>query len=207
LRLAKWLMLGLLLGCSKRETFAAEPLAVGTWVGGGSMLFGPSSCTYDAPPSVAELSTNTEGKAFMARLVGEGSITETCRHGLTHFRVRRATALRIDGPGTLRVGPNEGVNDGFGVMPLAQSEALLGVRQGGEAPEWSLGEDCAGVAHFGPLLGSSDTGGPSIRRWLVGERPGSCTLRASVLGVSASRVVVIQPARMVGPSTNEATVK
>ena len=85
-------------GCAKNERLAPEPVAVGTSLGGGSWLFGASGCTYDAPASVAELSTNDKGARFRATLVGEGSVTETCANWRTIYRVRKATALRIVKP-------------------------------------------------------------------------------------------------------------
>jgi hypothetical protein len=182
-------------GCAKNERLAPEPVAVGTSLGGGSWLFGASGCTYDAPASVAELSTNDKGARFRATLVGEGSVTETCANWRTIYRVRKATALRIVSPTYLPVGDNDHVNEDFSVVPRAQTEPLQALRQGGEAPQWDLGDDCAGVARFGPALGNSDTGGASIRRRLIGLDAGTCTVRASALGVSESTVVVIQTAK------------
>ncbi len=168
-----------------------EAWAVGTYIGGGSFLTGPSSCTYDAPPAVAELSRNEKGNAFMAKLVGPGAITETCGSNKTVHDVLVATALRIDGPATVKVGAS-GTTDFFSVKPLAGTRELMGVHQGGEQPQWSLGADCDGVAAFGPVLGSQDTGGPDITRTLVPTKPGTCTISAGILGVTATKTVTIK---------------
>lgn len=188
---AAWAILLLLLvvGCRKERADGGDSWAVGTYIGGGSVLFGPGTCTYDAPPDVAELSRDQQGVVFMAKLVGEGSISERCNGRVTAHPVRRATALRMDGPSVVRRGMVAGP---FSVVPLAGATELRGVHQGGTSPTWSLAPDCAEVAEVAPVLGASDTGGPSIQRTLVALRAGTCTIEASVLGVSTRRAIKIE---------------
>ena len=121
-------------GCAKR--LPREAYAVGTYIGGGSWLFGPSDCTYEAPPAVADLSTDERGRRFMAKLEGEGSVTETCRDVKTTYDVVKATAGRINGPAILKTGSDPSAR--FSFVPLAGTRELLGVHQGGPSPEWSL---------------------------------------------------------------------
>lgn len=89
-------------GCAKNERLAPEPVAVGTSPGGGSWLFGASGCTYDAPASVAELSTNDKGARFRATLVGEGSVTETCAAGANRAAPGTASGWRGSSVGPRR---------------------------------------------------------------------------------------------------------
>ena len=201
------------MACGKTRAEAGEPWAVGTYIGAGSWLFGPGTCTYDAPPGVADLTRNPKGVAVMAKLVGEGTITESCNGRVTTHPVQKATALRIDGPTKVPLGARE--TSSFSVVPLAGTTELRGVHQGGTSPEWSLRPDCVGVAEFeggaegtgrttrtdraqrgraefAPVLGASDTGGPSIVRTLVPRKAGTCTIEASILGVATSRAVVIE---------------
>jgi hypothetical protein len=175
-------------GCKSRPPRAAH--AVGTYLGGGSTLTGPSSCTYDAAPAVAELATDASGKKFMAKLVGEGTITETCGDTKTIYDVVTATAARIDGPATWKVGAT--ASDHFSFAPLAGARVLEGVHQGGPSPDWSLGKDCEGVATFGEVLGAQDTGGADITRSLIGTKAGSCTITAALLGVTATKTVQLR---------------
>lgn len=179
-----------IVACGKTRAEGGEPWAVGTYIGAGSWLFGPGTCTYDAPPGVADLTRNDKGVAVMAKLVGEGTITESCNGRVTTHPVKKATALRIDGPASVRLGARD--TSSFSVVPLAGTAELRGVHQGGTSPEWSLRPDCAGVAEFAPVLGASDTGGSSIMRTLVGKKAGTCTIDASILDVATSRAVIIE---------------
>ena len=176
--------------CGKTRAEGGDAWAVGTYIGAGSFLFGPGTCTYDAPPGVADLTKNDKGVAVMAKLVGEGTITESCNGRVTTHPVKKATAIRIDGPATVRLGAR--ATPSFSVVPLAGTTELRGVHQGGTSPDWSLRTDCAGVAEFAPVLGASDTGGPSIQRTLVGQKAGTCTIEASIFGVATSRAVTIE---------------
>ena len=78
------------------------------------------------------------------------------------------------------------------MKPLAGGRELRGIHQGGEQPQWSLGPDCEGVASFGPVLGSQDTGGADITRTLAPTKPGTCTITATILGLSATKTVTIK---------------
>ena len=166
-----------------------QAYAVGTYIGGGSWLLGPSGCTYDAPPSVAELVDDQRGQKFMAKLKGEGTIVETCGDVKTVYDVVRATAGRIDGPARLEAGATSAP---YAFVPLAGAREVRGVHQGGASPEWSLGRNCDGVAAFGVVLGAQDTGGPDITRTLVAAKAGACTITATALGVSATSTVQIR---------------
>ena len=176
--------------CSAKH-LPREAYAVGTYIGGGSVLFGPKGCTYEAPPAVADLATDEHGRRFMAELKGEGTIIQTCRDVKTTYDVVKATAGRINGPASLKTG-SEDPSARFSFVPLAGTRELLGIHQGGPSPEWSLGTDCAGVATFGVVMGAQDTGGPDITRTLVATRGGACTITATVLGVAASKTVQIK---------------
>ena len=174
--------------CAKR--LPHEAYAVGTYIGGGSWLFGPSDCTYEAPPAVAHLSTDEHGRRFMAKLEGEGSVIETCRDVKTTYDVVKATGGRINGPTSLKTGSDPSAR--FSFVPLAGTRELRGVHQGGPSPEWSLGKDCEGLATFGAVLGAQDTGGADITRTLVATRAGACTITATVIGITASKTVQIR---------------
>jgi hypothetical protein len=139
---------------------------------------------------VAELSTKDQGNKFLAKLVGAGTITETCGNQKTFYDVLAATAGRIEGPESWKIGATG--DDGYQFIPLAGTRPLRGLHAGGESPEWSLGKDCAGVATFGVVLGAQDTGGRDITRKLVGTKAGRCTITATALGVSASKTVQIR---------------
>jgi hypothetical protein len=162
---------------------------VGTYIGGGSWLLGPSDCTYDAPPSVARLSRDEHGEPFMAELKGEGEIAETCPNLKTVYDVVRATGGRIEGPASVDAGATSGP---YSFVPLAGARELRGVHQGGESPVWSLGKDCTGVAAFGVVHGSQDTGGPDITRTLIAARAGACTISATILGITAARTIPVR---------------
>lgn len=183
--------LTLLLACGGRRAPDPEAAwAVGTTIGGGSVLVGPSPCTYQAPPEVAELIRDGAGAASMARLIGPGEVTEVCPSETRRYPVLKASALRLDGPSTLQVGQTR-AEDRYEVTPLADGRPLLGVRPSGTSPEWSLGPDCAGVAEFGPVYGSRDTGGPEVTRTLVPVGAGTCSLSATLLGLTVSRRVAV----------------
>ena len=80
----------------------------------------------------------------------------------------------------------------YAFVPLAGTRELRGVHQGNASPEWSLGKDCDGVAVFGVVLGAQDTGGRDITRKLVAARAGSCTITATILGVTATKTVRVR---------------
>ena len=184
-----WTLLIVVAGACCTRPQVRPAYAVGTYVGGGSWLFGPSDCTYDAPPSVARLVKRDSGETFMAELTGEGEIAETCRNTKTVYDVVRATAGRIDGPANLQAGVTSGP---YAFVPLAGGRELRGVEQGGASPAWSLGKDCEGVAVFGVVSGSQDTGGGDITRTLVAARAGACTVTATILGITAARTIQVR---------------
>ena len=176
--------------CAKSASESRRAYAVGTYVGGRGLL-GPPPCTYDAPPSVAELSTDERGKPFMAKLVGEGVLNELCGEQKTPYDVVKATAARIDGPASCQVGASDGGNR-YELTPLAGTRRLEGIGPGGAEPDWTLGKDCEAVATFGPVLGASDTGGRDVTRTLIALKAGSCTISAALLGVSAQKTISVR---------------
>lgn len=186
---AKLLLVSLCLcACSSGKSDPTPAHAVGTFLGGGSFLFGPdtSGCTYEAPPSVAEIG----GSRTMAKLVGEGTVTKVCGDKRTSIQVLSPTRARIDGPAKVAVGGAQ--EEPYRAQVLAGDRELEGAVQGSVQPEWALGEDCKGVAAFQRVLGAQDTGGRSILRYLDAMKPGKCTLKVSLLGVSAERVIQVE---------------
>lgn len=153
--------------------------AVGTYLGS-------DHCTYEAAPSVVDHSGPGSVK-----LIGEGTVTETCGDTKEVIDVLHPTALRIDGPAHIKAGATPGISDNFNIIALAGSRELSGVTKGAVVPEWSLAEDCPAGTTFGPVYGSQDTGGPDIFRTVVASKAGPCTLRVTVLGLSTSRKITI----------------
>ena len=137
--------------------------------------------------AVADLFVNRDGAKFMAKLVGEGTITQTCGRNVTTYTAKRPTAIRIDDYAKLRIGETSRLH----VIAIAGAELLRGIHQGGESPVWTLAPNCADLADFGPALGSSDTGGADIARTLRAHRAGTCTVGASVLGHSTTKTITI----------------
>jgi len=178
----------LLCACSGGNSDKTPAYTVGAFLGGGSFLFGSDSsgCTYRALPSVAEIGAS----GTMAKLVGEGTVFKACGETRTSIQVLQPTTARIDGPARVVVGGVQ--EDSYRAKVLARGRELEGAVQGAVQPEWTLGEDCKGVAVFKPVLGSQDTGGPSIVRELDAATPGKCTLKVSLLGVSAERTISIE---------------
>lgn len=187
-RLVALLAIAATAGC--KDKGEREAYAVGTHMGGGSVLTGSSSCTYEAPAEVAELARNEAGEAFMAKLVGPGTVTQICGSEKSIFDVVVPTALVITGPDEVKAGTtSEGA---YAVVLLAGSRQLRGVRQGSPSPDWQLAPGCEGGAEFAPVLGSQDTGGRSIVRNLMAKKAGTCTITASLLGLRASKAVSIE---------------
>ena len=176
--------------CRSQHPLPREAYAIGTYIGGGSVLWGPSTCTYEAAPTVAELATDQQGNKFMAKLIGPGTITQTCGDTKRVYDVLQATSGRISGPEIWKVGA--AATDSLNFVPMAGTRELEGVHQGGIGPDWSLGKDCDGIATFGAVLGAADTGGRDISRTLIGQKAGTCTVIATVLGVTARKTVQIR---------------
>lgn len=176
------LRVGVLLGVIGCSPSQPPAYAVGTTLGGGSFLTGPSPCTYEGPPEVAELWPDRRGAA----LVGEGVVKQTCGDQVEKIEIVRPTGLHMEGPDRLKAGVEE--SDLYTVEARVGSRSLSGKLN----PEWALAEDCKGVAEFGPVYGSQDTGGPATSRRLVTVKPGSCTVTARALGMSVSKTVQVR---------------
>lgn len=154
--------------------------AVGTYIGGGS-IFGADNCTYAGTPGVF---MNDEGKPSSEPAAGPrfvfaaGTITQECTSGhkskINAVVPTGAKIIKAMGPGKVKVGSK---GEMFKPVLVANGKEL-----GGNAnEEWKLGHDCAGIADFGPVLGSQDTGGKDRSRTLEAKAKGKCTV---ILGLT-----------------------
>lgn len=170
-----------LVACGKSKSSdgpLAATVAVGTYVGGGSMVVGPDTCTYVGEPGMFEpaptdlpASDKDRGPRF---ILAPGKITMTCGDLISTLTAVVPNGAIITGPSTLKVGGEQ----------AAWFEARF-TRDGKEIEgrgqlAWSLGPDCEGVATFGPVMGSQDTGGPDRTRRLVTTKAGTCTVKAQL---------------------------
>ncbi len=168
------LVIGVLAACKGREP---ERHAVGTYIGGGSVVFGASGCSYTAEPGV--LDTDPGGSTSGSRtgpqfVIKPGRITEICGNSKQEVLAVVPTGLTIlYGPTSIKVGEQ--------TWPPYTAKLVAGkhVLDGDPVLGWELGPDCAGVADFAPVLGSQDTGGPDRSRKLIAKRAGSCKIIAT----------------------------
>lgn len=165
---------GLLAACGNSSSKPGL-VAVGTYLGGGSYLTGPSTCTYTGAPGVfgedgGKKSTDAEsGPRF---IVGPGQITEQCKSGVKNeYKAVVPTGTAISGPASIKADGKESAHfEGYLVAG--------GQRLGGEPGlGWELGPDCSGIAEFGPVHGAQDTGGKDRDRSLVATAKGTCTIK------------------------------
>ncbi len=143
--------------------------AVGTYVGGGSMLFGADDCTYAGAPGVfaTDSATPAKGPRFV---VGPGKISVACPKTSYDELAVVPTGATISGP--KKIGATHEIADSFSAHLVAGGRELAG-----EASiDWTLGTDCAGVAAYGDVLGAQDTGGRDRTRTLVRAAKGKCTV-------------------------------
>ena len=164
-----------LAGCGSKDKDAVSFLtnhAVGTYIGGASM-FGSETCTYAGTPGVFQTddgkpSADAEGGPRF--VFAAGTITKECKSGhKAKVNALVPTGAKISGPSKLKVGDT---NNMFHPHLVANGKEL-----GGEAyVDWKLGNDCNGIAEFGPVLGAQDTGGKDRTRDLVTKGKGKCTV-------------------------------
>ena len=162
-------VIALVAACGGRGTGSLPDQAVGTDIGGGSMIVGPDDCKYTGSPGVfVEGDKPKDGPRFVR---GPGKITVTCPKTTLEVEALVPTAARISGP-----------SETGKTSDLFQASLYAGDRELDGQPrlEWTLGKDCDGLATFGPVLGSQDTGGRSRSRTLVTSGKGTCTVIATL---------------------------
>ncbi|MDB4960650.1 MAG: hypothetical protein JWP01_649 [Myxococcales bacterium] len=145
--------------------------AIGTYIGGGSML-GTDSCTYSGTPSVFQ---SDDGKPSSEPAKGPrfvfaaGTITKDCAGEKSTVKAVVPTGAKIVGPSNVTAGAK---SDLFTAYLVSDGSEL-----GGEASiDWKLGHDCDGLAAFGPVMGAQDTGGKDRSRTLEAKAKGTCTV-------------------------------
>lgn len=176
-----WIVL-LALGCHDHTVSEAYP--VGSYIGGGSVLFGSSHCKYDGPPAVIELA----GDGEMGTLVGEGTVHMTCPSGVKGtIEVLKATGARIDGPDRAKIGESSF----YSPVLLAGTRELVTFKIP-QLPVWTLGKDCAGVAEEVPDQSSQDFGGKSGNLQVAAKGKGRCTITGAFHGQTATRTLAVE---------------
>ena len=153
-----------LAGCGSRAS-RGELHAVGTYIGGGSMLFGTDDCQYSGAPGVfaSNSATPEPGPRFVR---GAGEITIACPKVTRHVTAVEPTGAKIWGEPEMKIGEKQLLTANL----VSDSDDLSGQAR----IEWTLGSDCASVASFGPVLGAQDTGGRDRSRDLIAAAKGSC---------------------------------
>jgi hypothetical protein len=183
MRISVWCVVVLAIGCGKKHDREAYP--VGSFIGGGSVLFGSSHCKYDAPPSVIELTASGE----MGTLVGEGTVKVSCPSGVDYtVDVLKVTGARIDGPDTIKI--HDDLN--FYYPKLLAGTRELATWQIPRRPEWIFGKDCAGVASEIPDNSSQDFGGRSGNLQVAANGKGSCTITGVFHGQTATKTFKVE---------------
>jgi hypothetical protein len=177
-------------GTSSANPFDQERHAVGTYIGGGSFLRGTSSCTYEGGPRVfMPNGTNTTpswtpdaGPRFV---FAPGRIIKRCGDSTERLAAVEPTGAVIDGPAKIKRGTT---SDLYTAQLIANGLPLRG-----DAPiEWHLGQDCAGITEFAPVMGAQDTGGRDRFRQLIANGKGTCTLTVD-LTLGSSLAPSFQP--------------
>ena len=173
-------------GCH-HKTKNAEPrdaYPIGSFIGtGGSLIAARADCTYDAPPSVAELQSDHK----IGKLVGAGELVETCKSGVVTIDVLAATGARIDGEPKVAVG----AKDFYRPVLVAGARELVTLHIPG-LPVWTLGKDCDGVATILQDASAQDTGGRGQNLELEGKAKGNCTIAAEFHGQKATRMIHVE---------------
>lgn len=180
-RMTKLSLVGVLavatLGACGSRTVEPDRVAVGTYIGGGSYLFGPSTCEYAGDTGVfrsRDGKTSADFEGGPRFIVGPGTIKQQCQSGYTAQSIAMVpTGVIITGPSTVRIGTQP--DDYFRDVLVAGTTEL----DGDAYTDWQLGPDCAGVAEFAPVMGAQDTGGKDRIRSLVPKAKGTCTITAS----------------------------
>ena len=164
-RMTKLALLALaLVGCGS-HTSRGEVHAVGTYIGGGSILFGADDCSYSGAPGVLVGSSATpeRGPRFVR---GAGPITIACPKVTRQVTALEPTGAKIWGEEKMKAGETQLVSANL----VAGADDLVGEAR----IEWALGSDCTNVASFGPVMGAQDTGGPDRSRDLRAAGKGTC---------------------------------
>jgi hypothetical protein len=147
--------------------------AVGTYIGGGSMSFGSDPCTYAGSAASVfggDDKPATEAARGPRYVTGTGTITRECPETKMTFTAVMPTGVTISGSSAFKIGSTN--NDHYRGILVANGTEL----DGEPRLDWTLGPDCAGIAEFGPVHGSQDTGGPAKTRSLVAKTKGTCTV-------------------------------
>jgi len=165
--------------CSKSPS--REAYAVGTYIGGGSVIFGSSHCTYEGPSTV--IGFNGDGREI-GELIGPGEVIEDCKGTKTTYDVLAPTGVRIAGPAHVPSGKSRF----YSAVAVAGSRTLTG---DGPRPAWTLGPDCNGIAQEIPDSSAQDTGGRSSNLELEGTAKGTCTLTTERFGYKATLTVKV----------------
>jgi hypothetical protein len=162
-------------GCGS-HTSRGEVHAVGTYIGGGSMLFGADDCEYSGAPGVfaANGATPERGPRFVR---GAGAITIACPKVTRQVTALEPTGAKIWGEPEMKSGEKQLLTANL----VADKDDLVGEAR----IEWTLGSDCTNVASFGPVLGAQDTGGKDRSRDLVATGKGSCHVTVTLTTGSA----------------------
>lgn len=174
----KWIgCLLFLVACGPSGPPSLGDYAVGTYFGGGSWLTGPSGCSYSGEPQVFAPSREGLPSTTLAPgprlIIGAGKIDAACPAGRSVARAVEPTGAAITGPKRVKLGAK---SDLFMAGLVAGGRSL----DGRANIAWELGPDCAGVAAFGPVLGSSDTGGADRSRALEPAAKGKCTVKVAL---------------------------
>lgn len=139
----KAIWLGLVLMACGGTATEKERYAVGTHLFTGSMLTGPSKCTFDAPPGVLDGS----------KILAPGTITEKCESGHTEVIIAEfADHLALDIPKSIKVGAE--VSYKFTLRNAANQELTPTLREAGSA---KLSDGCTALGPVG-RGGAQDTG-------------------------------------------------
>ncbi|MFN0246028.1 MAG: hypothetical protein ACKV2T_03915 [Kofleriaceae bacterium] len=162
-----------------------EAYAVGGWVGTDS-VFGPGPrCTYEiTPPSAADMGeTKTSGK-----LVAPGTGKMTCESGYTEeFDIVAADKMTIDGEHKISVGKE-------GSLRVSMFGGRRELKTNGHwVVDWTVPAACdAIVKHSVDTPAGADSLRGSYRLEMTGLAKGTCTVTASALGQTQTRVITVQ---------------
>ncbi len=160
-----WLLV--VLGACGAKSSSPYDYAVGTYIGGGSIM-GADNCTYSAGPNVfmpsGELGAPAKGPRFIS---GAGQIDVKCPNTEYEAEAIVPTGVKITGPNSLTVGAE---SQRFSATLVAGDREL----NGEPTLEWVLSIGCEGHAAFGEVLGAQDTGGRDRTRTLTTTSAGTC---------------------------------
>jgi len=173
------------LGCtltacgSKKKAGPREAWPVGlTFVG---------ACTYSAPDTVAMIGSGTTP----TKLVGEGELVETCKGDKRTIDVVKPTAITIEGPDTVKVGETSAPARTYKLKVVGGTRVLTGISKSNSPPGWWLDSNCTGIANLETPPAPAG-GGYQTDRALAPIAPGTCTVQAQLMQLTAQRVVGIK---------------